>query len=130
MFLDGKAVLHIIDTVTRFLAATFLDTYGAKFGQSVEGIWLVFVMTWCNIYTEYLNKLKTDQGSVLTSVCWKQLPYVSDLQLRLSGVSAHSSRGIVERYHELLGRIHRKINFDHPRIHPPLILRVAINSSF
>ena len=38
--LDGKALLHIVDTATRFSAAAFLDE---DFDQSVEGIWLVFI---------------------------------------------------------------------------------------
>ena len=43
MFLDGKAVLHIVDTATRFSAATFLDANGGEYGQSVEGIWKAFI---------------------------------------------------------------------------------------
>ena len=46
MFLDGKAVLHVIDTATRFSSAIFLDAHGATYGQSVEGIWLAFVEAW------------------------------------------------------------------------------------
>lgn len=45
MFHDGKAVLHIVDIATHLSAATFLDSNGSHFGQSVQGIWLSFVMT-------------------------------------------------------------------------------------
>lgn len=34
MFLDEKSVLHLIDTVTCFSAATFLDPRGQSYGQS------------------------------------------------------------------------------------------------
>lgn len=53
---------------------------------------------------------------------------MSGEQPRLRRVRAHSSLGIGERYHEPLKRIYRKIKFDHPTIHPPLILRVAIKA--
>ena len=43
MFVDGKAVLHVIDTATRLSSAIFLDAHGATYGQSVGGIWLAFV---------------------------------------------------------------------------------------
>lgn len=35
MFLDGKAVLHIVDTAIRFSADTFLDVHGETYGQRV-----------------------------------------------------------------------------------------------
>ena len=42
IFLDGKAVLHVIDTTTHVSAATFLHSYGKKYGQTADGIWLAF----------------------------------------------------------------------------------------
>ena len=61
MFLNGKAVLHIIDTATRFSAATFLDAHGSSYGQSVDGIWLAFSETWYTLYTGYPNRLRVDK---------------------------------------------------------------------
>lgn len=37
MFLDGKAVVHIVNTATRFSAGTYLDSHDANYRQSVEG---------------------------------------------------------------------------------------------
>lgn len=67
MFLEGKSVLHIVDTATRFSSATFLDAHGKSYGQSVEGAWLAFVMIWFVIYTGYPNRLRNDQGSAFIS---------------------------------------------------------------
>lgn len=47
LFLDGKTILKILDTDTYFSVATFLDAHDAKHGQSVQGIWFSFSMTWC-----------------------------------------------------------------------------------
>ena len=128
MFLDGKAVLHIVDTATRFSAATFLDSHGEKYGQSVEGIWLAFVMTWATMYTGYPNRLRTDQGSVFTSQRWKQLTDLQGIQLRLSGVKAHSSLGIGERLHEPLRRIYNKISHHKPHVDKSYVLKVAVKA--
>jgi hypothetical protein len=46
MFIDGQAVLHVVDTATRFSAATFPDSHNGSFGQSVEGVWLALIETW------------------------------------------------------------------------------------
>lgn len=36
MFLDGKALLHVVYTAARFSAATFLDPHGSSCGQIAE----------------------------------------------------------------------------------------------
>jgi hypothetical protein len=38
MFINGKAILHILATAIRFSAATFLDSNLATYGQSFEGV--------------------------------------------------------------------------------------------
>ena len=71
MFIEGKAILHIVNKDTRFSAAAFLDSEGEKIGQSVDCIWTAFVMTLCTMYSGYPNRMRTDQGSVFTSERWK-----------------------------------------------------------
>lgn len=56
MFLDGDEVLDIVDTATRFSAATFLDKYNATCSQSVKGIWLAFVVNWSLVYSAYPSR--------------------------------------------------------------------------
>lgn len=70
MFLDGKSTLHIIDTATHFSGVTFPDIHEAKYGQSVQKIWLAFVIVWCTLSTIYPNRLDTDQGSEFKSDKW------------------------------------------------------------
>lgn len=43
MFLEGSAVLHIVDKATQLSAATVLDSHGATYGQPLEGICPTFV---------------------------------------------------------------------------------------
>ena len=125
MFLDGKALLHIVDTATRFSAAAFLDD---DFNQSVEGIWLAFIQIWCTMYTGYPNRIRVDQGSSFTSDRWRQLTDLAGIQLRISGVKAHSSLGIGERLHEPLRRIYRKVRADYPQAHNKILLNIAVKA--
>jgi hypothetical protein len=91
MFIDGQAVLHVVDTATRFSSATFLDSHNGSFGHSVEGIWLAFIETWFTLYTGYPNRLRIDAGSIFASPRWKELSNMAGITLRMSGVEAHNS---------------------------------------
>lgn len=92
MFIDNKAILHAIDTATRFSAAICLDYEGRKYNQSVEGIWTAFVMKCCTMYPGYPNRMRTDQGCVFRWDRWKPFIDLNVVQLRMSGVKLHSLR--------------------------------------
>ena len=126
MWVDGKAVLHVVDTATRFSAATFLDANVMDYGHSVEGIWLAFFEIWCTMYTAYPNHLRADQGSVFTSNRWKNVTDLAGIQLRLSGVKAHSSFRIGERLHHPLRRIFEKIRMDYSHTPRNTLLKIAV----
>ena len=125
MFPNRKALLQIVDTATRFSAAAFLDE---DFDQSVEGIWLAFIQIWCTPYTGYPIRLRVDQGSSFTSHRWRQLTDHAGIQLRITGVKAHSSIGIGERLHELLRRIYGNVRADYPQAHNKPLLNIAVKA--
>lgn len=128
MFIDNYAILHVVDTATRFSAATFLDKHGENYGQSVDGIWLALNACWTMLYSGYPNRIRTDQGSAFTSARWKSLVESKGIQLRLSGVRAHSLLGIGEKLHDRLRRIYRKILHDYPTVNRRFILKGAIKA--
>ena len=128
MFLDGKAVLHVIDTAMHFSAATFLDSHVQTYGQTSEGIWLAFLEIWCTTYLGYPNRMRTDLGSAFTSEKWRHYTNSCGIKLRLSGAQAHNSLGIGERYHEPLRRIYRKISIDFPNVSPQILLKIAVKA--
>lgn len=68
MFLESEAVLHLVDIGNRFSANTLLNSQGANFRQTVKRSWLEFVMDWCLMYSAYPNRLRTDHGSIFTSL--------------------------------------------------------------
>ena len=126
MFLDGKAVLYVIDTATRLSSAIFLDAHAATYGQSIEGIWLAFVKAWCILYTGLPNRLLVDQGFTFTSDRWREITSQTGIQLRISGVKAHSSLGIGERLHGPPRNIYRKVRADFPDASPFIVLKIAV----
>ena len=125
MFLDGKDLLHIADTATRVSAAAFLDE---DFAQSVECIWLGFIQILYTLYTGYPNLLPVGQGSSFTSDRWRQLTDHATIQLRISGVKAHSSLGIGGRLYKALRRIYRKVRADYPQAHNKILLSIAVRA--
>jgi transposase InsO family protein len=110
----GQAVLHVVDTATRFSAETFLYSHNGSFGQSVEGVWLALIETWFTLYTGYPNRLSIDAGSIFASPKWKKLSNMAGITLRMSGVETQNSLGIGERMHGPLRRIYNKIRMDYP----------------
>lgn len=99
-----------------------------NYGQSINCIWLSFVITWCLVYTVYPNRLETDQGSAFTSDHWRLLADTNGVQLRLSGIETHSFLGAPKRYQESLRRIYRKIRFTHSSVPLPYFLKITIHA--
>jgi transposase InsO family protein len=126
MFINGKSVIHVIDSATRFNAATFLDSHSESYGQSSDGIWDAFIGIWCSIFTGYPDRLRIDSGSAFTSVKWITLTASRRITLRISGVEAHNTLGIGERFHGPLRRIYQKIEHEVPHVGPALLLRIAV----
>ena len=122
MFLEGKAILHVVDTRTHFSSAAFLDS------QSVDGVWAAFLSAWTTLYVGYPSKMRVDQGSIFTSRRWKQLTDATGISLQLSGIESHNSIGAGERYHAPLRRIYDKVLFDFPNLDKHLGLKLAVKA--
>lgn len=94
----------------------------------MEGTWLAFVMHWCLVYKDYLNRQRTDQGFAFMPDQWRQLANTNGFQLRISGTDAHRSICISERYHGLLCRTCQKSVFANSTASPPYLLKVAVEA--
>jgi hypothetical protein len=115
-FIDGQAVLHVVDTATRFSAEAFLDSHNGSFGQSVEEVFLALIETWFTLYTGYPNRLRIDDGSIFASSRQNELANMAGITLSISGVVAHKSLGIGERMHGPISRVYNMIRIDYPHI--------------
>jgi hypothetical protein len=125
MFIDRSAILHAVDTATRFSASTFLDKHGYAYGQSVDGVWAAFLECWATVYSGYPNKIRTDAGSIFVSPRWRECTDMAGMLLQISGVESHNSLGLGERMHEPLRRIYRKVSYDFPTAPPAIVLKCA-----
>jgi hypothetical protein len=113
----------VVDTATRFGAATFLD------GQDVEHVWAAFLECWELVYTGYPRKTRTDAGTIFTSDAWKHLHDTNGIILQISGIESHNSIGLGERMHSPLRRVYNKILMYYPHIHRSMTLKLAIKAT-
>lgn len=121
-WLDGKAVLHIVDLGTGFSNAVFLN------GHSVNDVWAAYTQCWSTVYVGHPNCFRTDSGSVFTSTRWNQLTSDNGIELKISGVESHNSLGLGERYHEPLRKIYRKLHHEAPDLEKAIVLRLALKA--
>lgn len=80
MWLDGLRTLHVVDTDTRLLGATFLRS------KSVEGIWDAFLECWCNLYLGYSTRMRVNKDSAIASNNFRVLKRDSGIELVFSGI--------------------------------------------
>ena len=79
------------------------------------------------IYTGLPNRMLVDQGSAFGK-SFVSLGAFSNVEVERTGVEAHSSLGIGERYHQPLRHIYRKIMAETPKADPSLALAAAVKS--
>ena len=121
MYLDGKPFLHIFDEATRFSAARFLPK------MSTDAIWESIVLCCSSVYTGLLDNIMGDEGSQFREI-FAELAALHDVSIEKSGVEAHHSLGIRERYHKPLRGTYRKLKLDYPSMQRQLLLALAVKS--
>jgi hypothetical protein len=80
------------------------------------------------VYIGYPNIMRTDAGSIFVSPKWKRFIDLSKIKLVQSGVEAHNSLGIGERYHDPLRRVYHKVRKEFPSMSLELALRLAVKA--
>lgn len=119
MYLDGRPLLHVVDEGTHMSAAQFLPN------KSTKSVWNAFLKCWCNIYTGMPNRILVDQGTEFGST-FVHLAAECGATVDHTGVEAHSSLGLCERYHEPIRTIYRKLRTEHPNMPRDLALSLAL----
>ncbi len=91
MFIDGDAVLHIIDRGTKYSVAKFMKN------QTAEHTWVLIVELWISTFTSYPDIISADffQNSCL------QL----DIATKDTPAESHNSLSLCERYHSIIHRV-------------------------
>lgn len=121
MFLEGKAVLHVVDTDTLLSGAVFMSE-----GQSSDAVWDLWLDIWVSRYVGCSEEVHVDYGSQLRSDRWRALLSGTGVKLRESGVESHNALGAGERYHAVLRQIFRRVRGAHPGFAKEKALSLAV----
>ena len=92
MYINVRAILHIIDEGTNFSAARFLPDVSTK------SIWKTILECWATICTGLPNRMLLDQGSAFGPLL-VSIGAMSNVEVQRTRIEAHPSLGIGERYH-------------------------------
>ena len=123
MYLDGKPVLHIVDTATAFQAARFLKDMSAR------AAWDTLKLCWIDTYLGPPDYIVHDAGKNFVSTEFKQNARSLSIEVKEVPVEAHNSIGKVERYHAPLRRAFDTIRADLPGdVNPDIILQMAVKA--
>lgn len=109
MFIEGRAVLHIIDEATHFTAATFLRK------QTAAEIWTCITTLWMHTYMGPPDFLAVDQGSAYVSAEFKSKAVAYGITMEEAPIESPGTIGIVERYHAPLRASYMTVRQSMPR---------------
>ena len=123
MYINSLPVWHILDESTRFSAARFLPN------MSTYAVWDALLRCRASICTGLPNRILVDQGSNLG----KSEPFISlaaraNVEVQGTGIEAHSSLRIGERYHEPILSTFRTMRIDYPNVDKELLLQLAVKA--
>lgn len=121
MYIEGKPVLHIIDESTKFSAARFIPN------KKVDTIWKTLIKCWVSIYTGMPNRMLVDRGSEFGNL-FINLAAENNIKVDKTGIEAHSSLGICERYHGPIRNTFRKIKHQFPQTEDDLALSISVKA--
>lgn len=127
MFSEGDPGLHFY-TATHFPTATFLDSNGKSYGQTLNAVRLALLQAWLTTYTGLPSCLRTDKAQLLHLTSGYNLPDLNGIELRLRGVKAHSYLGPGDHLHEPLRKNYLKIRHDYPDLSSCIVLKFSVKA--
>ena len=98
MYIDGQPLLHVVDEVTRFEAARWLNS------MSAQHTWDTLRTCWIDVYLGPPDIITHDAGTNFSSSEFQQYASSMSISTKEVPVEAHHSIGVVERYHAPLRR--------------------------
>lgn len=97
-YIDGKPVLHVVDSGTAFHAAAFLKD------EKARTLWETLCLCWNNAYIGPPDQIVHDAGPNFSSAEFRQLAKDVFVAIKEVPVEAHNSVGKVERGHTQIRR--------------------------
>ena len=121
MYIDRKPILHIVDEGTHFSAARFLPY------PETNTVGETILQAWATIYTGLTNKTLVDEGSNFGKT-FVRIAEVTNDAAEPTGIEAHSSLGLGERYHQPLRNTLRKLRREYPKASKELLFSLSVKA--
>lgn len=118
---EQRKVLHIVCLGTKFNQAVFVD----ELPNNAQSLFLLFFRCWFSIFGAP-KRLRVDQESVFVSQDFKTLLLGECCILDPIPVEGHWTNGVVERHHEPLRKVYRRVGQDYSTLADEDILAVAV----
>lgn len=109
MFIQSRAVLHVVDEATHFCAALFLTSHKSS------DVWQALLRCWNRLYLGPPDFLRVDQGSNFVSKEFLDLSEAEGITVLQAPIESPSTMSHVERYHAPLRAAYNKIRTDLPK---------------
>lgn len=122
MHLDGRNVLHVVDTATSFQAARFLRDMTAKH------TWETLKACWIDTYLGPPDFLAHDAGTNFAAAEFRAEARLNGVTCRQVPVEAHWSIGKVERYHAPLRRAYEIFRTELAGVSAEFVLQMAVKA--
>jgi hypothetical protein len=120
MYLNGRAVLHVVDEATHFQAARFLQKVRAE--ETSRSL----VKCWIRTYLGPPSFLRVDQGTNFITKKFKARAEIADIEVLEAPVECPTTMKHVERYHGPLRVAYNRLNLDDPTLSVEDILALAV----
>lgn len=98
MWVDGVAIVHVVDTHTPYSPASVLRN------KTAGAISDAFIECWVTLFIGLPRELRLDQEAGLTARAFFEPAMANELELQFSGLASHNSIGVRERYYAPLRR--------------------------
>lgn len=110
--LEGRLVVHIVDTHTGFQGAVLLRW------RSAGNMWTAFLGSSIGVYLGYPCVMRVDHESAITSASFRADSKGQGTLLQLSFIESHNYLSAVERHHDPLRRVFSILLLRHPSLYP------------
>lgn len=120
VWLEGRPVLHLVDTHTHLQGAAMLRSKNADY------IWSAFMEYWVSLHLGYPHLVRVGHESTMSSDVFRRNAAVNGIVLQFSGIERHSSLGAGDSYQAPLRRVFSVLRTLHPSLHADTHLRLSL----
>jgi hypothetical protein len=103
MYIDNNFIVHVVDDVTRFQVARWLQSISARH------IWDILRLCWIDVYLSLSDHILTDVDKNFASRKFRQFVISMTIIIKAVFVEAHWSISVMKRYHAKLRRAYQMI---------------------